>query len=144
MYQIILLPLIAGLIAQVIKIFIESNNLKPNLKVITAYSGMPSGHSATVVALATITALIEGIDSSIFAISLIFATLTIRDAVGIRQYLGQHGKTLNELVSDLGNDHVLDKKYPHLLEKIGHTPFQAFIGGIIGFIVSILGFLILN
>ncbi len=141
MHQIIILPLIAGLLAQVLKFFIRSNKLKPSFKALTTYSGMPSGHSAIVTSLAVIVGLQEGWDSSIFAVSLVFAILTIRDALGIRQYLGQHGKMLNILIKDLDDDNVLTQKYPHMLERIGHTPIQVFVGSILGLIVSLIGFI---
>jgi len=140
MYNILLFPIIAGLIAQIIKFFIKGNKTKFSLKNIAAYAGMPSGHTAIVISLATITGLELGPDSPIFAFSVIFAIIIIRDALGLRRYLGQHGKTLNRLVKDLGEDEMLDESYPHLLEKIGHTPLQVLAGSLIGFAVSILGY----
>ncbi len=139
-YKIIFLPILAGFIAQVIKFFIRSNNQRFKFRNILAYSGMPSGHSALVISLATITGLAEGLDSSSFAISLILAVIVIRDAIGIRRYLGEHGKILNILVEDLKDDRVLDERYPHLLERIGHTPLQILAGSLIGFLVSIIGY----
>ncbi len=109
-----------------------------------AYSGMPSGHAAMVISLATIMGLEQGWQSPLFAISVILAVIVIRDAVGIRQYLGQHGKILNILVKDLAEDRVLDEQYPHLLEHIGHTPLQALVGGSIGFLISFIGFYLLR
>jgi acid phosphatase family membrane protein YuiD len=145
MYQILLLPLIAGVvIAQSLKFLIASNHQQFNLKNYLAYSGMPSGHSAMVISLATIIGLKEGFDSAIFAFSVVFAVIIIRDALGIRRYLGQHGRILNILVKDLKDDSVLDENYPHLLEKIGHTPAQVLVGAIIGFLTSLIGYLILN
>ncbi|MDD4901858.1 MAG: divergent PAP2 family protein [Patescibacteria group bacterium] len=140
--QYLLLPLIAAIIAQTAKFFIKSNHEKASWKSITAYSGMPSGHSALIVSLATIVFLKDGWQSPLFAISLIFAVIVIRDAVGIRRYLGEHGRMLNELVKDLKEepDQPLDQNYPHLLEKIGHTPAQAAIGALIGLAVSLIGF----
>jgi hypothetical protein len=142
-YHIIILPLFSLFFTQTLKIFI-SPGLKFDLKNFFAYSGMPSGHSALIVSLATITGFEEGFDSSIFAATLILAIIVIRDALGIRRYLGQHGKTLNVLVKDLSNDKVLDQNYPHHLEKIGHTPLQVVIGSLIGFFVSIIGFFLLS
>jgi len=144
MYQIIFLPLVAALITQLIKIFLDSNKLKWNLKNLVAYSGMPSGHSAIVVSLATIIGLTEGLESSLFALAFVFAIIVIRDALGIRKYLGEHGRILNKLVKDLKDDEMLDSKYPHLLEKIGHTPAQIIVGSLIGFIVSIVGYIVLK
>jgi len=140
MYSILILPIAAGAIAQVAKFFIKTNNQKFKLKSMVAYSGMPSGHSAIVVSLATIIGLEEGWHSPLFAMAFILALIVIRDAMGIRKYLGQHGKTLNILVKDLKDDQVLDEQYPHLLEKIGHTPAQVLIGSIIGFLVSLIGY----
>jgi len=142
-YEILILPIIAGLIAQISKFFIKDNQQKFSYKNIFAYSGMPSGHSAIVVSLATIIGLLEGMKSPLFAISIILAIIVIRDAIGIRRYLGQHGQTLNVLVKDLRDDNVLEENYPHLLEKIGHTPIQVLVGSMIGFIVSIIGYFIL-
>ena len=138
-----LLPLSSIVVTQALKIFIKSNNRKLNLKSFMSYSGMPSGHSALVISLVTIIGLIEGIDSSDFAISAVLAIIVIRDALGLRMYLGQHGKILNLLVKDLKDDKYLDDEYPHLLEKIGHTIPQVIVGSGIGFLISLAGFLLL-
>ncbi|MFA6551621.1 MAG: divergent PAP2 family protein, partial [Patescibacteria group bacterium] len=138
--QIIILPLLSALVAQTAKFFIQSNKIKFSFKNLTAYSGMPSGHVAMVVSLATIVGLREGWDSSLFALAFVFAFLIIRDAIGLRQYLGRHGKILNALVKDLKEDDLLDEHYPRLIEKIGHTPAQALAGGIIGAAVSLIGY----
>lgn len=144
MYQILLLPLLSGLTAQIIKFFIKSNKQKFSFKNILAYSGMPSGHSAIIISLATIIGLEEGFSSPLFAVCAVLAIIVIRDALGIRRYLGEHGRVLNVLVKDLGNDHVLDQKYPRLLEKIGHTPLQVLIGSLIGFFISLTGYLLIS
>ena len=142
-YHILILPLAAGFIAQIIKFFIKSNKQKIRLKNMIAYSGMPSGHSAITISLLTIVGLEEGLSSPLFALSAILALIVIRDALGIRKYLGQHGKVLNILVKDLEDDKLVDEQYPHLLENIGHTPIQVVAGSILGFTVSYVGFLIL-
>ncbi len=140
MYLILFTPLVAGLIAQTVKFFIRSNEQKISFKNFIAYSGMPSAHSAMVVSLAAILGLKEGFNSSLFALGLVLAIIVVRDAVGIRKYLGQHGKVLNVLVRDLEEDKMLDKSYPHLLEKIGHTPMQVLVGSLIGLAVATMGF----
>ncbi|MFA4833509.1 MAG: divergent PAP2 family protein [Patescibacteria group bacterium] len=142
MYNVLLLPIISGIIAQSAKYFFKANRQKFSFKNILSYAGMPSGHSAMVVSLATIILLEFGLSSPVFALSFIFAVIVIRDATGIRRYLGQHGQTLNLLVKDLGEDQMLDKSYPHLLEKIGHTPAQVLVGGLIGFFVSLFGYIL--
>lgn len=143
MYEIIILPLFAGFLAQVFKFLIHPNKLKWDVKNLAAYSGMPSGHSAITVSLSTIVGLTQGFDSAVFGICFVLMILIIRDALGLRRYLGQHGKVLNILVKDLDDDSILDHKYPHLLEKIGHTPEQVIAGSALGFLVSLIGYFIL-
>lgn len=136
----IIYPIIAFIIAQGTKVILKSRGKKKlSWKDVFAYSDMPSGHTATVVALATIVGLREGLLSSEFAVAFIFMAIIITDAIGLRNYLGQHGKTLNVLVKDLKEDDFLDNSYPQQLEHIGHTPLQVLIGGLIGFAVSLIG-----
>lgn len=137
----IIVPLAAVAIAQVSKFFIKKNRLSFSLKNLIAYSGMPSSHAAVTVSLATIIGLRLGFDSAGFAIAGLFCFLTLRDAMGIRQYIGKQGKVLNELVEDLNEDRYLDDRYPLLLEKVGHTPAQILVGSAIGLLVGILGYL---
>lgn len=138
--SIIIFPLVSVAIAQLLKLIFFSQPRQFTARDFIAYSGMPSGHTAMVVSLATIIGLEEGVTSPLFGLAFVFAFLIIRDAVGLRQYLGAHGKMINELVSDLKEDDYLDGKYPLLIEKIGHTPLQVIIGGIIGLAVSITGY----
>ena len=139
-YLTILCPIIAFIIAQGIKVLIRSFKGKISYKDIFAYSDMPSGHSAVVSSIVAIIALNHGLNSNDFAIAFVFATIVIVDAIGLRNYLGQHGKTLNILVKDLHEDSFLDFSYPKLLEKIGHTPLQVLVGVIIGVGTSFLGY----
>lgn len=143
MYQILLTTLAAALIAQLSKLFVKTNNLKWDFNSFISYSGMPSSHAATTVALVTIIGLTQGLNSPLFAVSLVFTLLVIRDALGVRRYLGQHGELLNDLVKDLRHDKItLNEKYPRLIEKIGHTPAQVIAGSLIGFFISLISFYI--
>lgn len=130
-------PIIAFSIAQGTKIIINTYRKKSfHWRDTFAYSDMPSGHTATVTSLAAIVFLRDGLHSATFAVAFVFMMIVITDAIGLRNYLGQHGKTLNLLVRDLKEDDFLDDYYPNLLERIGHTPIQVIIGAIIGVAVS--------
>jgi hypothetical protein len=142
MYIYILTPIIAFVIAQGTKVFLRSFKKKVTWHDVFAYSDMPSGHTSVVVSVTTIIGLKLGLGSPIFAAAFVFATIVIVDAIGLRNYLGQHGKTLNILVKDLKEDDFLDNSYPKLLEKIGHTPLQVLVGGSIGFITSLIAYLL--
>jgi len=142
MYIYILTPIVAFVIAQGAKVIIRATKHKITWHDIVAYSDMPSGHTSVVVSLTAILALKLGVDSPIFAAAFVFAAIVIVDAIGLRNYLGQHGKTLNILVKDLREDDFLDNSYPKLLEKIGHTPAQVMVGAIVGALTSLVSFLI--
>lgn len=144
MYIYLISPVIAFIIAQGTKILLKSKHKKIVWLDLFSYSDMPSGHTAVVISLLTIIGLKLGIDTSAFAITLVFSSVVITDAIGLRNYLGKHGKTLNILVQDLGEDKFLDRSYPIQLEKIGHTPLQVIIGGFIGVAVSFITWFIFS
>ena len=141
-YIFVISPVFAFAFAQGLKVFLRSLKRKVTWRDIFAYSDMPSGHTSVVVAIATIVAFIHGLASTHFAITFVFATIVIVDAIGLRNYLGQHGKTINVLVKDLDEDDYLDHDYPKQLEKIGHTPLQVLIGAIIGFSTILIMYLL--
>lgn len=140
MYIYILCPIIAFTLAQGTKVFIRSFHHKLTWHDIFAYSDMPSGHTAVVVSLVSILGLKLGLSSPIFAAAFVFASIVIVDAIGLRNYLGQHGKTLNALVKDLKEDEFLDRTYSHQLEHIGHTPLQVIVGALVGVVTSFIGY----
>ena len=140
MYIYLVCPIIAFFLAQGTKVFLRSFKHKITWHDVFAYSDMPSGHTAVVTSLVVILGLKLGWDSPLFAAAFVFATIVITDAVGLRNYLGQHGKTLNILVKDLKEDEFLDRTYPQLLEHIGHTPLQVTIGALVGALTSLIGF----
>jgi hypothetical protein len=142
--EILIAPLAAAAIAQLSKVFIKSNKQKLSWSTLWAYSGMPSGHAAITVALTTIIGLEKGFDYPGFAITLVFTLLVLRDAIGLRRQLGNQGSVLNELVDDLEDDNYLDKRYPQLLERIGHTPAQIIVGSLVGGLVAVFIYLIFS
>ncbi len=109
---------------------------KFNFKRILGAGGMPSSHSAVVTSIATMIGRAEGFNSSIFALSVIFACVVMYDAAGIRRAAGKQAKLLNKLVETPGltNIQVQEK----LVEVLGHTPIQVFVGAAIGVVVGLI------
>jgi acid phosphatase family membrane protein YuiD len=138
MYIYLACPIIAFALAQGTKLFLRSLRRRLTWRDLFAYSDMPSGHTAVVVSLVVIIGLKLGISAPVFAAAFVFALIVIVDAIGLRNYLGQHGKTLNVLVKDLKEDEFLDRIYPKQLEHIGHTPLQVFIGALVGGLTSLV------
>lgn len=140
--KLLVIPFLAGISAQILKVIIFTLRGNFRWSKLTAYGGMPSSHTAFVIALLTVIGLAEGVDTASFAIAAAFAAVVIFDALSLRQKLAAHSHVLNLLVKDLPDD--LEAKYPpHLREHIGHTPREALAGGLYGFIVAFLLFLFL-
>jgi len=98
--------------------------------------GMPSSHSATVMALTTTIGVKQGFGSPIFAIALIFAIIVIYDATHVRRATGEQGTAINELIGD--NKRV---KKPYFSR--GHKPLEAIVGSIIGILIGAVVVLIM-
>lgn len=131
----LLIPIIAMIIAQIIKILIDAIKGESVLKDLSRYGGMPSGHAALVGALAMEVGMAEGFYSATFAIAFVLAFLIARDAVGIRYRLGKHGEVLNKLIKD---DKKFKPKPPRLEDRLGHTPAQVIVGLLLGIAIAIL------
>ena len=111
------------LVAQVLKLIIYSIvNKEFDISRLYGDGGMPSGHSATVTSLATISALYFGFASFEFAVTAILATIVCHDAMGVRQETGKQAILINELVKafeELSEDKLPEVK---LKEFVGHMP----------------------
>lgn len=109
---------------------------KFNFKRILGAGGMPSSHSAVVVGLATLVGKYEGVNTAIFAVSFIVAFVVMYDACGVRRAAGKQAALLNKLIETPGLSGVQVSE--KLVEVLGHTPIQVFVGALIGFIVGII------
>lgn len=109
-------------------------NRKLNLKRILGAGGMPSSHSAIVCSAASLIGKEYGFSSGIFGISLIMAFVVMYDAAGIRRAAGKQASILNKILDTPGLTTVQVQE--KLVEVLGHTPIQVFIGALLGFIVG--------
>lgn len=131
--------ILAAFIAQFIKVITYlCTHKKINFKIFTTTGGMPSSHTAGVIALSTSVALIEGIDSMLFAVSLGFSLIVMQDASGVRRAAGKTAATLNRLVNEFIQKNQEVKPYAALKELLGHTPLEVFCGMILGIIVPFI------
>jgi hypothetical protein len=107
-----------------------------NFRVLLDYGGMPSAHSATVVALATSVGREVGWESPLFIVAFIWAFITIGDAVIVRRAAGRQATILNRMVEDFYRDGKI--KEERLKELLGHTPIEVIIGGLLGCGIAVL------
>ena len=120
-------------VAQVAKVIIHAIvNRKFEIERLFGDGGMPSGHSATVASLATISALTYGTGSFQFAICAVLAIIVCHDATGVRLETGKQAMMINEIIKSFTL--LAEKKLPEvkLKEFVGHSPIQVAAGILIG------------
>ena len=136
-YRYLIVPFATWFFIQLFKLIYDLVTTKKfNFKRILGAGGMPSSHSAVVVALCTMIGKNYGINSAIFGLSVVFAFVVMYDAAGVRRAAGKQAKLLNKIVQTpgLSNVEVTEK----LQEVLGHTPIQVFVGAFIGLIVGLI------
>ncbi len=148
--------LIAWIISQVLKtIFYYISEKKFDVGRLFGSGGMPSAHSASVVALMFAIGKQYGMDSPVFAISAILAAVVMYDANGVRRSSGEQAKLLNKIIDILdipeikqteikkkikifNKDEPYNKNIKILKEQLGHTPIEVLAGFLIGVFVVLI------
>lgn len=137
--KILITAAVAWFIAQALKMilsFIE--NKKIDWKLVTASGGMPSSHTSFVVSATTMIGRMEGVESSIFAVSAVLAIVVMYDAMHVRRAVGNIGQTLNQMIDSFNKTGKLDIE--NVKEILGHSPLQVAAGFVLGVSVGMLMF----
>ncbi|MCL2056861.1 MAG: divergent PAP2 family protein [Oscillospiraceae bacterium] len=148
----------AWILAQVLKtVFTYIGSGKLQWERMVGAGGMPSAHSAGVVALTISVARRVGYTSPEFGIALAFAVIVMYDAMGVRRAAGEQAKVLNKMIFEFSNTPFLDRvikknndapetqepedasqsREKELKEYLGHTPFEVLCGALLGILVAI-------
>ncbi len=140
----VLTYLLAWFVAQVAKTVIYGIvNKKLRMERMIGDGGMPSGHSATVCSMATLSLLLYGPGSFEFAVTTMVAVIVCHDAMGVRRESGKHAVVLNEIMRSyekfFAGEELTDVE---LKEFVGHTPLQVVVGGAIGILSAFLAWLL--
>ena len=129
------IPFLVWLCIQIFKVIYDLITTKKfNFKRIMGAGGMPSSHSAVVTCLATLIGKSEGVDTPIFAVSVIFAMIVMYDAAGVRRAAGKQAHLLNKIVETPGLSGM--EVQERLVEVLGHTPLQVLVGATIGILAN--------
>lgn len=104
--------------------------------------GMPSSHTAMVVALCITVGSIEGFDTAVFGACFVLASIVMYDATGVRRETGTQATIINQILKDvlINGKRISDEE---LKELVGHTPFEVLGGALVGTITA-LSYLWLN
>ncbi len=121
----------AWLVAQILKVPVNILMYgKLDIRRLIGSGGMPSSHSALVVALAVGIGKYVGWHTLTFAITAVTAGVVMYDAAGVRRAAGKQAEVLNQIIEEYYRDsHISPKK---LKELIGHSPIEVIVGGLLG------------
>lgn len=134
---IVLCSLLSWFVAQVLKVplygLVEH---KLEWKRLIGAGGMPSSHSAMVVALMLSIGFTQGFDTPLFAICVVLSLIVMYDAMGVRRETGTQATVINQILKAVfvSGHRISDEE---LKELIGHTPFEVLGGILIGIITTV-------
>lgn len=129
--HILMVSFVAWLIAQILKVLIYLlMEHRFDVWRLVSMGGMPSSHSTLVTALATSVGIEDGVRSSAFALAVIFASVVMYDAAGIRQAVSAQARILNRLLDEYFKHQRLDEV--RLRELLGHTRIEVLVGAFLG------------
>ncbi|MDO4793017.1 MAG: divergent PAP2 family protein [Filifactor alocis] len=135
--KVLMVSILCWFVAQCLKvIFTMIQYKKFDFSRFVGSGGMPSSHSSFVVGLANSIGLVEGYQSTFFALALVFALVVMYDAAGVRQSVGKQATILNQIFEILKNHGGSGKEYEKLKELVGHTPLEVFFGALLGIVLS--------
>ncbi len=105
--------------------------------------GMPSSHSAMVVAASLMTGAMSGFDSTVFAVSVVIACIVMYDATGVRRETGKQATVINQILRDVlvNGKPISDAE---LKELVGHKPIEVAGGALVGILVAVVYMLCLS
>jgi acid phosphatase family membrane protein YuiD len=162
-------PLVAMISAQILKpLLIMIRLRRVDVQLMRQSGGMPSSHTALVVALVTELWIREGGQNPVLAIAIFVALIVMYDAAGVRWQTGRQAAVLNRLLHDLrgraqnqfvedpqipieSSDRVQELRpikvakspwwlvdWPVLNEHVGHKPSEVIGGCMVGLLVALL------
>ena len=133
--KVLLVPLAAWCTAQVLKVIVASiKERRFALSCLVTMGGMPSSHTTLVCALATAVAIVQGVDSTVFAIAAFLAIIVMYDAAGVRQTVSIQSTILNRMLDELFKGKPAFEQ--RVRELIGHTKWEVIAGAILGILFA--------
>ena len=135
--HVLIVSLVSWIIAQTLKLVVVLlQERKFDLWRLVSAGGMPSSHSALVSSLATEIGIKDGVQSSIFALGVVFAAVVMYDAAGIRQAVSIQARILNKILDDYFARQQWNEE--RLRELLGHTRIEVFVGAMLGILIAFL------
>lgn len=130
--------LLAWFLAQLIKVILDAVLLrKLDLRRFFSSGGMPSSHSALVVACTASIGKLSGIQGPVFALAVILSAVVMYDACNVRRSAGDTARLVNKLLEHIERL-TAEEMADSLKEVMGHTPLQVLMGALLGLGIGLL------
>lgn len=111
----------------------------PVFRNILQSGGMPSAHTAATASMAIVTGLMEGFDSSVFAVALVLTAVVAHDAVRVRGSMN----TIVNILRKTATPEVLEEA-GSLPDTVGHSIGEVIVGFILAGVVAFGCFFLLR
>ncbi len=125
-----LTPLLAWLVAGVLKFGVNSLRAGRPAFDLIGYGGLPSNHSTIVTSMAVLIALKEGIAHPAFGVAVALAFVVMMDAASLRRQVGRQAAAINRMAGS-GPGHA------PLRERLGHSRLEIAAGVLVGAAVAL-------
>ena len=130
--------LFAWFLAQAVKVVLYAFLArKLDLGRFVSSGGMPSSHSALVVACTTAIGRLYGVEGPLFALAVMVSVVVMYDACNVRRSAGDTARLVNKLLEHM-EQLTAEEFADRLREVMGHTPMQVLVGALLGFGVGLL------
>lgn len=130
--------LLAWFLAQLIKVILDAVLLrKIDVRRFVSSGGMPSSHSALVVAAAAAIGKLYGVQTPNFALAAILSAVVMYDACNVRRSAGDTARLVNQILAHV-EQLTAEDFADDLREVMGHTPLQVLMGALLGLGVGLM------
>ena len=129
---------LAWFLAQLIKVILELVLMRRfDVTRFVSSGGMPSSHSAMVVAATAAIGKLYGTDGAAFALAAVLSAVVMYDACNVRRSAGDTARLVNQLLEHV--ERLTAEDFADDLKIImGHTPLQVAAGAILGLGIGLL------
>jgi acid phosphatase family membrane protein YuiD len=105
-----------------------------DLERVMGSGGMPSSHTASIVAATFAVGHTYGFDHPSFGLGVVVSFIIMYDAAGVRMAAGNQAKVIKMILREIGEHRfTLDRE---LKELLGHTYLEVFVGMVLGILIG--------
>lgn len=135
--KVFIAALIGWFVAQSFKVLMTFVKYRKfDLERVMGAGGMPSSHTASIIAATFTIGSNWGFDHPAFGLGLVMSFIVMYDAAGVRMAAGKQAKVIKMIIREVGEHRFhFDEE---LKELLGHTYLEVGVGMVLGIIIGLL------